>query len=48
MRSKVKELVAVLEKLTSLDPAPAFMRLDHGPCHQRPVHMALVGVNLTG
>lgn len=30
-RCKAKDVVAVLEELTSLDPAPAFIRSDNGP-----------------
>jgi hypothetical protein len=30
-RCKAKEVVAVLEELTSLYPAPAFIRSDNGP-----------------
>jgi putative transposase len=30
-RCKAKDLVAVLNELTSLDPAPAFFRSDNGP-----------------
>lgn len=30
-RCKATDVVAVLEELTSLDPAPAFIRSDNGP-----------------
>ena len=40
-RCKAKDVVAVLEELTSLYPAPAFIRSDNGPEGSLPVTAAM-------